>query len=500
MVNQIHYLSKSETELLLKNTPSHKQKTLILLMLDAGLRVTEAISLQLNSFDFKNRILTVKSLKKKSTQLRQIPISNRLYQSIADYILTINKLEPTNYLFPSKITAVGHMSRKAAWKMLNIKSQKLNLPSLHPHALRHTFATHHLAAGSQLEEIKTMLGHSSLDTTLIYAAIPNSQLISRVNAATGVKISLFTKLKNWFYPVRRTLINLDFSTSNFSVGRNQELKQLNENAQKGINTILIAPIGLGKSHLLENITTDKKILNLDDTENLKASLANILLLLYKDKNSVLDIIWAGFDITQIKVKVQKETTLNMCDIIMRAVKPKDYILIIDDISRITPSGRKIIEKLKDTFIIFTAARAIKANETSFLWNFEIIKIQPLNRNDSIKLIHALSNNLEVENLELFRNHIYEQTNGNPRAISEMINRYRVEPFLTNEEVLKFKHTGALPEFDMSFILILVLVIFAGMRFLSREMNNPALRLVGSIAMILLMLSRPLFKRLKRTNI
>ncbi|TAF43505.1 MAG: hypothetical protein EAZ64_08890 [Sphingobacteriales bacterium] len=411
MVNQIHYLSKAEAELLLKNTPLPKQKTLILLMLDAGLRVTEAISLRLNSFDFKNRILTVNSLKKKSTQLRQIPISNRLYQAIADYISTIKKLEPTNFLFPSILSLSGHISRKAAWKMLNRKAVKLNLPNLHPHALRHTFATHHLSAGSQLEEIKNMLGHSSLDTTLIYAAIPTQQLINRVNAVSGVKLSIYQRLRNWFNPVRRTIINLDFSQNNFSVGRNPELNQLNNNAQKGINTIIIAPIGLGKSHLLKNITTDKKILNLDDTENFKASLANILLLLFKDRNSVLDIIWKDFDITQVKNKVQKETTLNMCEIIISAVKAKEYILIIDDISRITPSGRKILEKLKDTFIIFTAAREVKANETSFLWNFEILKLQPLNRSESIKLIHALSNNLEVENLELFRNHIYEQTNG-----------------------------------------------------------------------------------------
>jgi site-specific recombinase XerD len=43
------------------------------------------------------------------------------------------------------------------WEALNLISNKTNIPALHPHALRHSFATHHLSAGSSLAEIKTML-------------------------------------------------------------------------------------------------------------------------------------------------------------------------------------------------------------------------------------------------------------------------------------------------------------------------------------------------------
>jgi site-specific recombinase XerD len=50
---------------------------------------------------------------------------------------------------------------------INLISKKNIL--LHPHALRHSFATHHLSAGSSLAEIKTMLGHQNFNTTLIYA-------------------------------------------------------------------------------------------------------------------------------------------------------------------------------------------------------------------------------------------------------------------------------------------------------------------------------------------
>jgi hypothetical protein len=46
----------------------------------------------------------------------------------------------------------------------------------------------------------------------------------------------------------------------------------------------LAPIGSGKSHLLKNITTDKKILRLDDTDNIKKSLAQIYFIFSKKRN------------------------------------------------------------------------------------------------------------------------------------------------------------------------------------------------------------------------
>jgi ABC-type cobalamin/Fe3+-siderophores transport system ATPase subunit len=90
------------------------------------------------------------------------------------------------------------------------------------------------------------------------------------------------------------LINIDFNESYFTVGRNTELTNLNQNINRNINTLVLGSIGSGKSHLLKNITTDKKILRLDDTDNIKKSLAQILLYLFKEKETVLAMLWKDF--------------------------------------------------------------------------------------------------------------------------------------------------------------------------------------------------------------
>jgi hypothetical protein len=499
LVKPFHYISKEESDKVISSIKYLKHKVIILLMMDAGLRVTEACAIKCNNFDFKNRTLTIQSLKKKGDKhLRTIPISNRLYQAIADYLAENKReLNSTSFLFPSYSTT-GHISRKAMWLALSTLSKKIDVPNLHPHTLRHSFATHHLSAGTSLAQIKEMLGHTSYNTTLIYAEIPTEELRQRVNAVTDKPLNLWQKIYNFLMPKKSAkIINLDFSETFFTIGRNQELANINANLDKGINTIITGKIGVGKSHLLKNITTSKKILRLDDCENFKKSLAQILLYLYKEKEAVLEILWKDFTIDEINKKIQRDNTISLCDTIILAVKPQEYCLLIDDITNITPSAKKALERLKDCFTIVTCAREIKAQNTSFTWNFEKIDVSPLGRKEAFLLIHQLAHSLEVENKELFFTHIFDQTNGNPRAISELINRYKKEPFLDTQTIREIRHTGALKEIDMTFIVILSLGLITCLRFLSREMDEPALRFIGSIAMILLFLIRPMMASFRR---
>jgi len=223
-----------------------------------------------------------------------------------------------------------------------------------------------------------------------------------------------------------------------------------------------------------------------------------LLFLFKDeKNAVLNLLHTKEDDTQIVKKIQRENTNNLCQKIMDCTKAKEYILQVDDISKITPSAKKVIEKFKDHFIIICGARSIKINDTSFLWNFEKIEIKVLNRSNSMILINNLSSGMQVENWELFRNHIYNQTNGNPRAIKELIDRYKKEPFLTNEIVNEIKHLGALKEIDMTWLIILFLGVVMATRYMAKELDEPALKFIGSLAMIVLLMMRPLMHNLKR---
>ena len=452
---QIDFLNKKEVQILLSNIKNQKHKLIVLLMLDAGLRVSECVTLKLSNFDFKKKILVVHSLKKKgkSNKYRKIPLSARLYRCLADYLYK-KEINQEDYLFPSDNSTPGHIRRQTVNKFLARYREKLNIQQLHPHALRHTCATQQLASGAELIHIKEMLGHEKLDTTTIYTHIPEEILRNNVDKATANKKSIFDRLKNLLIkPKKEKLISIPHNYNLPAIGRTEEINRINSYVSRDINVLITGEIGIGKSHLLEFIQTEKKTLKLDDTLNFKKSLIYLILyILDNDKEALRELLFSDLDTSKIETKLNRESIKNLCAEIKKMVEPKNYILQIDNVDRIPPQAIRALEELKDTFTIITTAREIPLNKASFVWNFERIQLKPLKRRFALDLINRITYDLNVEDYELFRNHIYEQSNGNPRVIFELTERYRKEPVLTNEVIREIKHLGSLKEIDMKIFI------------------------------------------------
>lgn len=500
MSSNIKYLSKEQSKILLQEVSVQKQKVIILLMLDCGLRVSETISLQYSDFDFKNKMVIVRSLKKREKALvRQIPISNRLYQELAKYLSNKNNVGPKDYLFPSPMNKETHITRNSVNRFLKRLQKKLNFPFLNPHCLRHSFGTHHISMGTPLENIKTMLGHVKYDTTLIYSQIPADVLRANIDNVTINKSPLDRLLKSLgIFKKPNKKININFYKEKFTIGRNQEFLTLENNADNGINTLIVGNIGLGKSHILENFQTDKKVLRIDDLFNIKSSLINLLIHLYNnDKEHVKELLYADIPKEKLQVKLSRNSVRNLTKEICDLVEPKEYLIVIDNVDRISPKGVEMIEFLKDHFIIFTSARTIKIDRSSAFWNFDRINLKELDRPKTFELINKLAYDIEVEDKALFRNHIYEQSNGNPRVIFEIIDRYRREPVITNEVVKNIRHTASLKEIDMTFIIFIGFGLMYLLRYMSKEVDNDSFRFIGGVALVLTLLFRQLVVFTKR---
>jgi len=499
MFKEIQFLDKRQCERLLQAVTNPRHRCALLIMMDCGLRVSECVNLQMKNFDFKTRSLSVKSLKKRGQEVwRKIPISDRLYSCLAEYLKTVKFKNPDNFLFAKKDG--NPISRKAINRLCErLKQRYPEFSNLHPHALRHTCATQLLASGAQLHEIKTILGHTNYDTTLIYTHIPQEVLRKRITAMTVQKVSLFKRVKNYFFPeTKPSIINISNEASQFVVGRSEELVKVTDLVSKNCNVILIGAIGVGKTHILNHLSTDKKILRFDDFSDLKKTLTQCLLYLYKnDKEHVFNLLYPEYDLAKAQQHLQKDSVINLCKEIKRITTRYEYVLIIDNCDRITPKGIKTLEELKDHFCIVTTAREVQVTKSSFLWNFETIKIENLKRPSCLELIHRLSYDLEINDSELFRNHIWEQSSGNPRVVFELVERLRKESVITPDAITSIRHFGSLREYDMSFIVILALTGMAVLRYLSGEIGNDSMRFIGGCAMILLIFSRYVFNFTKR---
>lgn len=498
----INYLDKEKSERLLNSVENLKHKSAILIMMDCGLRVTECVTLKMENFDFKKKILYVKSLKKRENDLtREIPISNRLLQTLADYVKERKPTAGTDYLFPGTGDR-EHLTRKAMNRMCDrIKEKNPAFNNLHPHALRHTFATQMLATGTELHNVKTLLGHTSFNTTLIYNHTPIEILRQNIDDMSNKKSTWYQRLWKKITGVKAvpTLINFHTPENTFIIGREKEILCVIDNLNKNINTILVGKIGIGKSHIVKQIEfRDRKILKIDEMSNLKLTFVNMLLyLLDNDKEAIKEMIYADFDKTKLQQKLQKDSIQTLIDEIIKITTKHEYILMIDNVDGITAKGMKTIELLKDHFTILTTAREIPINKANFIWNFDKITIEPLPRTQSLELIHKLSYDIDVEDFELYRNHIYDQSSGNPRVIFELCERYRKETIVTDDVIRSVRHIGGLPEIDMSFGIVIILAGVSILRYTSREMGGESLRFIGGMALVLLMLSRYFLSKTKR---
>ena len=154
-----------------------RNKVLILLMLDAGLRVGEAVqitTMQLDPDLPTHSILHLPATITKTAIPRSIPLSARCQQAVAEHLKNIIPFLPTvqpRFLFYWH-NPTHHLSCRQARNIVYDLSRRALHRTVGPHMLRHTFATR-LLRGSNTRIVQELLGHKSLSSTQIYTH-PNS--------------------------------------------------------------------------------------------------------------------------------------------------------------------------------------------------------------------------------------------------------------------------------------------------------------------------------------
>lgn len=162
-------LTKDEIKRLIEAANNPKHKLLIELMYSSGLRVSEAVNLKVDDLDLDDKTGTIRSSKGKKD--RNIILSINLIAHLKNYLSTKNE---SSYIFNIK---EKHISTRQAQKIVSESAKKANIRKrVFCHALRSSFATHLLEAGTDIRVIQELLGHSNLSTTERYTKISKEQI------------------------------------------------------------------------------------------------------------------------------------------------------------------------------------------------------------------------------------------------------------------------------------------------------------------------------------
>jgi len=177
------YFFEEEMEILfsscdLNTATGQRDKLLLEILYGTGIRVSECVNIQLSDIDlFLSTIL----IYGKGNKQRYVPYGSfaadalELYLEVGRKELLQKSKSPTNYLFLNY--RGGPLTARGVRLILNelIKKSSLN-KNIHPHMLRHSFATHLLSNGADMRTVQELLGHVNLSSTQIYTHVSNDHL------------------------------------------------------------------------------------------------------------------------------------------------------------------------------------------------------------------------------------------------------------------------------------------------------------------------------------
>ncbi|RJL08755.1 tyrosine recombinase XerC [Paracoccus siganidrum] len=149
------------------------------LLWGCGLRISEALGLDGRDWPFRDALV----IRGKGGRERRVPVLPVARDAVADYLAQCPwRLAPDQPLFRG--VRGGRLAPGSIEASMRRARAVLGLPpTATPHALRHSFATHLLAAGGDLRTIQELLGHASLSTTQVYTGVDDAHLLAVYRAA-----------------------------------------------------------------------------------------------------------------------------------------------------------------------------------------------------------------------------------------------------------------------------------------------------------------------------
>ena len=144
-----------------------RDKAILEFFYSSGLRLSELVNIHISDIDMSEQTIKVLG---KGNKFRIVPIGRKAIEALNLWILQRNKL---NKILDSELLFLNQHGKKLTARAIQYRlkfwAQKNNIPeNIHPHLLRHSFASHVLQSSQDLRAVQELLGHSNISTTQIY--------------------------------------------------------------------------------------------------------------------------------------------------------------------------------------------------------------------------------------------------------------------------------------------------------------------------------------------
>jgi len=181
-------LSQEEVARLIDAAGTPFYRTLLITLYATGLRCAELTRLKVSDIDSQRMVIRVQGGKWRKD--RDVMLSPKLLEELRRHWHRLRR-KPSNWLFPGNRWHTAHypIDTKTVWHACDGAVKRADLKkAVHPHTLRHCFATHLLEAGADLHTIQILLGHRDLKETTIYLHLSERHLHATASPLDSLKL------------------------------------------------------------------------------------------------------------------------------------------------------------------------------------------------------------------------------------------------------------------------------------------------------------------------
>jgi len=181
-------LSQEEVARLIDAARTPHQRILLMTLYATGVRRAELARLKLSDIDSQRMVIHVQGGKGRKD--RDVMLSSKLLEELREHWRRLRR-KPSTWLFPGNRWHTGDhpIDTKVVWYACKEAAQRAGISKkVHPHTLRHCFATHLLEAGADLRTIQILLGHHALKETTVYLHLSQRHLNATASPLDSLKL------------------------------------------------------------------------------------------------------------------------------------------------------------------------------------------------------------------------------------------------------------------------------------------------------------------------
>jgi hypothetical protein len=280
------------------------------------------------------------------------------------------------------------------------------------------------------------------------------------------------------------------------IGRAAEQARLLANVARGRHTLLVGPIGRGKTHLLRAVAAEcPEAVYVPHVQPLRLCLLGLTERLHARGQLVLaDGAAAPETWPECARLLGRMTVRELTAVVVASLRERPTVLILDALEAATPAMAPILEACLEAAVVLGATRDCRPGLQKLWWAFERLNLPPLVREEAKALLWSTVDRARIPDPALFESTVLEQAAGNPHAIVEMARQVPGEGPVDVQTIRALQHGAGLRYLDLTPVLLLIGAGLVAARFVALGLDNRDLYILAGTLGALFFVVRVLLMR------